>query len=164
MFIKRIWYWRSLALQKRIFAACVKRHICGWLCSSVNFIALFSVYRIQEIFGRGKFWRTMQVTTIGEEKFGEKLQSVHISLYVFRVSVNIGKENFDKSSWFAKFANFSPTKFSRLWYHKKYSQSWKYLGNFITPSWKTGYLQSVLTLAWSINITSIYALIVVKYW
>ena len=28
-------------------------------------------YRTREIFSREKFWRTMQVKTIGEEKFGE---------------------------------------------------------------------------------------------
>ena len=28
-------------------------------------------YRTQGIFGREKFWRTMQVEAIGEEKFGE---------------------------------------------------------------------------------------------
>ena len=71
------------ASQKITFAACVKRHIRGWLCSIVNFITLFS----------------RNITT-----------------------------------W-----------------------SWKHLGNFVAPSWKTSYSWSVLTLAWAINITNRYA-------
>ena len=32
---------------------------------------LTKIYRTREIFGGGKFWRTIQVKTIGKEKFGE---------------------------------------------------------------------------------------------
>ena len=49
-------------------------------------------YCTQEIFGEGKFWQTVQVKTIGEEKFGEKLVSAY-DKYIFSVSVNTGGEN-----------------------------------------------------------------------
>ena len=49
-------------------------------------------YCTQEIFGRGKFWRTMQVKAIGK---ANKQQLVHAyAIYIFHVSVNIGKESF----------------------------------------------------------------------
>ena len=41
-------------------------------------------YRTWEIFGGGKFWRTMQVKAIGEEKFGEKATVSAYATYVFR--------------------------------------------------------------------------------
>ena len=53
-------------------------------------------YRTQEIFGGGKFWRTIQVIAIGEEKFGEYATVSAYAIYVFCVSVNIGEENFGK--------------------------------------------------------------------
>ena len=36
------------------------------------------LYHTQEIFGGGKFWRTIQVKAIGEEKLANKLQSVYM--------------------------------------------------------------------------------------
>ena len=51
----------------------------------------------------GNFWQTTQVKAIGEEKFGKKLQSVHMpnifsmyAKYIFNVSANIGKENYSE--------------------------------------------------------------------
>ena len=39
---------------------------------------------------QGKFWQTMLVKAIGEEKFGEQATVSTHCIYVFRVSVNIG--------------------------------------------------------------------------
>ena len=43
----------------------------------------------------GKFWPTIQVKAIGEEKFVNKLQSVHMP-NTFPVYLNIGSKNFGK--------------------------------------------------------------------
>ena len=51
----------------------------------------------------------MQVKAIGKEKFGESAYAI----YVFRVSVNIGEENFGE--WLI-ICHFSPTKISRVQY------------------------------------------------
>ena len=53
---------------------------------------MYSCYCAWEIFGGGKFWRTMQAKAIGKVN---KHQSVH-NVIVFHVSVNISKENFGK--------------------------------------------------------------------
>ena len=45
---------------------------------------VFMWYHTWEIFGRGKFWRAMQVKAIGEENLAEKQQSVHMP-YTFSV-------------------------------------------------------------------------------
>ena len=36
-----------------------------------SYVYALIIYHTQEIFGGGKFWRTVQVKAIGKEKFGE---------------------------------------------------------------------------------------------
>ena len=42
----------------------------------------------------GKFWQTIQVKPIGEEKFGKGATVSAYPKYIFGVFVNIGEENF----------------------------------------------------------------------
>ena len=44
----------------------------------------------------GKFWQTIQVKAIGEEKFDESAAASAYAKYIFGISVNIGRENFGK--------------------------------------------------------------------
>ena len=69
---------------------------------------------------QGKFWQTMQVKAIGKEKFGEQATVSVYAIYVFCISVNIGKENLGK--WlvihqirqFFLLPKFSHVQYSRL--------------------------------------------------
>ena len=72
-------------------------------CLSENWLRL-QLYRTREIFGGGKFWRTVQVKAI--DNLVNKLQSVHMPIHLC-VSVNIGEENF--SEWLT-IRQFSPAK------------------------------------------------------
>ena len=50
-------------------------------------------YRTQEIFGRGKFFSVQVKAILVRKNLANKLQSVHMLLYIFCASVNIGEEN-----------------------------------------------------------------------
>ena len=59
----------------------------------------------------------MQVKAIGTEKFGKKATVSAYAIYVFRVSVNIAKENFREWLTICLIRQFFPLpKFSCVWY------------------------------------------------
>ena len=45
---------------------------------------LYIIYHTREIFGRGRFWQTMQVKAIGKEKFGKKATVIAYAIICFR--------------------------------------------------------------------------------
>ena len=86
--------------------------VCGKLCSAKlpcnEHVPLGSIYHAWEIFGRKKFWRTVQVKAIGEEKFGNSATVSSYAKYTFGVSVNIGKENFGELLTICQIHQFFP--------------------------------------------------------
>ena len=81
----------------------------GW----VNDI-MKSLYHAQEIFGGGKFWRTMQMKAIGKEKFGKQAAVSAYFIYVYHVSVNIGEENFGERLTIHQICQFSQFSLTKL--------------------------------------------------
>ena len=72
-------------------------------------------YRTWEIFG-GEILANYAGRAVDKENFGKKATVSAYAIYIFCVSVNIGKENFGEWLMIHQIRQFSPTKISHAQY------------------------------------------------